>query len=806
MVQHYLLEVSASCCCVAACAYGLNIHKRWMFATSFAGLSALACVCEHGRSAHIDVAGKRLKDGTYLSRGTAECPASLASAFIQLISHMGDVSAPQDYALNEAIKLVPAKSMDALPVAFQDGGGLGSSPDWSHPPQGKDNLLLPLRQRWREMLFRMGFPQRLRLHIASGADTCPLSDQEIQQFRHAFDDFATSRGAMSVSWDVPCGQPYCLEALHCLSRLLSDKDVMLFPALAQGVPTGYDQDIPASHVFSPRPTDVQPDVELQICEGNWAGAEADPQLLLKLVQSELDAGYLLEIPLDKALQTWGSKVAVGKMNIVHNEGREPRLVVDDSVCNTNALCHVPESYSNPTLASVRAAFPLRGDPFPLGAFAMDVKAAHKSIRVRESDQGLLGIQAGGRYFFYKVCPFGATFSAMWFARLGSFFVRALHLLIFVRHALFLYVDDFPLLQDVDVLDITASLCITFCVCFGVQLSWRKLQLGASVVWIGWELNFHAGAPSVPQDKRDRLAILINTMLQQRSKVDRRDLHKVTGMIQWLLQAFPMARAWIGTLYRDLRCPPATLHSLDPAYFADLYSCLDDGMLFVKVPSGTAIPIGSRLLEARRIPMTQRQDLHKVVLSGKRVWLRVADPAAPTRTRSDCSVAFLKFWQRWCKTPGILRALEAPRRATVVAAADAMGQGDRFAIGGFLRFSSCVIWFSESFTVQDFAFSGLTLSDDASNDISCYECLAQIALLHCACAVTSSGRLCVRVPSWTDNTGAESVANRLYTSKYPLCMFAQRLALFSCFTIFLAREMNWRIGFPAGTARTHYRMV
>ena len=136
----------------------------------------------------------------------------------------------------------------------------------------------------------------------------------------------------------------------------------------------------------------------------------------------------------------------------------------------------------------------------------------------------------------------------------------------------------------------------------------------------------------------------------------------------------MARAWIGTLYRDLHCPPATLHSLDPAYFADLYSCLDDGMLFVKVPSGTAIPVGSKLLEARHIPMTQRQDLHKVVLSGKRVWLRVADPAAPKRKLSDCSVAFLKFWQRWCKTPGILRALEAPRRATIVAAADAMGQG------------------------------------------------------------------------------------------------------------------------------------
>ena len=223
MVQHYLLEVSASCFCVAACAFGLNAHKRWMFATSFAGLSALACVCEHVRSAHIDVAGKRLEDGTYLSRGTAEYPASLASAFIQIIRHMGDVTAPQDYALHDAIKLVPVKPMDALPVAFQDGGGLGSSPDWSRPPQGKENLLLPLRQRWREMLFKMGFPQRLRLHIASGADTCPFSDQEIQQFRRAFDEFATEHGGMSVSWDVPCGQPYCLEALHSLSRLLSER-------------------------------------------------------------------------------------------------------------------------------------------------------------------------------------------------------------------------------------------------------------------------------------------------------------------------------------------------------------------------------------------------------------------------------------------------------------------------------------------------------------------------------------------------------------------------------------------------------
>ena len=44
-------------------------------------------------------------------------------------SHMGEVSAPQNHALSDAIKLVPAKPMDALSFAFRDGGGLGSSPD-----------------------------------------------------------------------------------------------------------------------------------------------------------------------------------------------------------------------------------------------------------------------------------------------------------------------------------------------------------------------------------------------------------------------------------------------------------------------------------------------------------------------------------------------------------------------------------------------------------------------------------------------------------------------------------------------------
>ena len=172
------------------------------------------------------------------------------------------------------------------------------------------------------------------------------------------------------------------------------------------------------------------------------------------------------------------------------------------------------------------------------------------------------------------------------------------------------------------------------------------------------------------------------------------------------------------------------------------------MRFIRAPTGTAIPVGAKLLEVRHLPICQKKDLLKVVLSCKRVWLRVADPAEVKRKLSANSIAFLQFWLHWCKLPTLLRPLQFPARTTMVAAADAMGSGTKFAIGGFVKLSTATIWFSECFQLVDFAFAGIELSANASDNISCYECLAQIALLHCVSAVTPGGRMAVRIPSWT----------------------------------------------------------
>ena len=114
-------------------------------------------------------------------------------------------------------------------------------------------------------------------------------------------------------------------------------------------------------------------------------------------------------------------------------------------------------------------------------------------------------------------------------------------------------------------------------------------------------------------------------------------------------------------------------------------------------------------------------------------MRIADPASKRRSLSLSSKALLHFWLGWSQLPPLWCALRAQQHLSVEAAADAMGNGEVFAIGGYISLSSGDFWFSEKFTVSDFAFADLPLKSEAHRDISCYECLGHIALVWpCGC--------------------------------------------------------------------------
>ena len=185
-----------------------------------------------------------------------------------------------------------------------------------------------------------------------------------------------------------------------------------------------------------------------------------------------------------------------------------------SICNTNQNCFVPEQFSLPSLQDIEAAFPPREDEEEVGGFSLDVKGAHKTSRVRERDR--VGVRQQERLLFYRVCPFGARFSSRWFARIGGFLICSLHLLlIWLSHVLLLYVDDLLLFQDKRALPSSSCLVLAFCSCFSVPLGWRKLQLGPTITWIGWELNLSCGCFTLPEMKRLKLHQLVQECLQHR---------------------------------------------------------------------------------------------------------------------------------------------------------------------------------------------------------------------------------------------------------------------------------------------------
>ena len=141
--------------------------------------------------------------------------------------------------------------------------------------------------------------------------------------------------------------------------------------------------------------------------GNWTGAEENPELLAELIANEVSSRWLEEVPdLSAAQLRWGDSLAVGRVSVVHAEGRKSRLMIDSAVCGTNDACTMNESYSLPMLSSMRHAFPLRGSAHNAGSFSIGIEAAHKTVRVREKDRGLLGLHTQlpgqpARYYFYR---------------------------------------------------------------------------------------------------------------------------------------------------------------------------------------------------------------------------------------------------------------------------------------------------------------------------------------------------------------------------------------------------------------------
>ena len=97
-----------------------------------------------------------------------------------------------------------------------------------------------------------------------------------------------------------------------------------------------------------------------------------------------------------------------------------------------------------------------------------------------------------------------------------------------------------LLQAAVALPFSALLLLGFCQTFAFPVSWKKLQLGAQVSFIGLDLNFQAGVMSLPVEKVLKLIVALHGLLQP-DCASVKALESVIGLLRWVMQLYPTRR-------------------------------------------------------------------------------------------------------------------------------------------------------------------------------------------------------------------------------------------------------------------------
>jgi hypothetical protein len=110
-------------------------------------------------------------------------------------------------------------------------------------------------------------------------------------------------------------------------------------------------------------------------------------------------------------------------------------------------------------------------------------------------------------------------------------------------------------------------------------------------------------------------------------------------------------------------------------------------------------------------------------------------------------------------------------------ADAYAAGKHAGIGGAIFFpSGSCAWFSLPLTLSDFQSLKIPVQEDLQKDIASLETLAQIALIFIIIQFVPGARIPIKIPTLSDNTGAEAVSNKLFTTTMPLALFLEKLCL------------------------------
>ncbi len=139
------------------------------------------------------------------------------------------------------------------------------------------------------------------------------------------------------------------------------------------------------------------------CQNNWSSANTNPAVARSLIQQEVDNNFVEEIhDIDTAERRWTKGVALGKLGVACADNRDPRWVLDSTICGMNGCCSLPEKQRLPNLRHVSHFFstcpPLQEQ---WQGASIDIEAARKRMLIKEDERGALPFQLGNKTYAYR---------------------------------------------------------------------------------------------------------------------------------------------------------------------------------------------------------------------------------------------------------------------------------------------------------------------------------------------------------------------------------------------------------------------
>ena len=457
--------------------------------------------------------------------------------------------------------------------AVHDGGGLCSPGRW--PVGRRKGLADPIARGmqaktqgiFKGWVNRVGQEEAKKIfwRLAAGK----LKGQVfggIDEMREELDSWLAENGCKPSrrSTDIPTEINF--RRLAAMLELVNDEDWKFLESVVEkGVELGVDQTmprVPSVYEEKTKWTVDGTEEELRDTEAaNYSSAEENAADIARQVKEEVEKGTIMVMSHEQAKEEFKGRLAIAALGAVPKElgTTKVRLIHDGSYSvDVNRRIRVRDQMRFPLIDDASAVMmeaeeDCRTGPGIRFSVIYDIARAHKLIPVVRKDWGLQAFRLpgddSGQVYVHTRGTFGIASAAYWWGRCAACVVRLAHRLggkaFGILHLL--YADDgwavatgsdfwLKLLYWMFVLDLLE-----------VPISWHKVGGGASVSWIGYELDLHHYRLGINEKKQRWILNWVEEKISKGGIVGR-DLRSALGRLSFVAGALRHVRPFLAPLF------------------------------------------------------------------------------------------------------------------------------------------------------------------------------------------------------------------------------------------------------------------